>query len=40
MNQYKEWNDSEPDRKIKTSIPDRADIAVFQTGHHYTIALR
>ena len=27
---------SKQDRKVKTSVPDRADFVVLQTGHQYT----
>ena len=33
---YKEWKDSEQERKTKTWVTDRADFVVLQTGHHYT----
>ena len=31
--QYKEWNDSVPDRKIRTTETVHADFAMLQTGH-------
>ena len=32
---YKEWNNSELNRKTKISETDRVDTVVLQIGHHY-----